>query len=105
MRCAYLAQDRVDISEAVKCLARAMSKPRAGHLTQLKRVANYLKRVPWKAQQYAAQEPCRAHVDVHVDSDRAGDTVTRQKHVWSDRGTWTTLAQTQLHSATRDWCQ
>ena len=30
MRCAYLAQDRVDISEAIKCLARAMSKPRAG---------------------------------------------------------------------------
>ena len=30
MRCAYLAQDRVDISEAIKCLARAMSKPKAG---------------------------------------------------------------------------
>ena len=39
MRCAYLAQDRVDISEAIKCLARAMSKPKAGHMTQLKRVA------------------------------------------------------------------
>ena len=94
MRCAYLALDRVYISEAVKSLARAMSKPRAGHVTQLKRVARYLKGVP-----------CRAHLDVHVDSDWAGDIVTRQKHVWSDRGTWTTLAQTQLNSATRDWCQ
>ena len=36
MRCAYLAQDRVDISEAAKYLARAMSKPRAGHMTQVK---------------------------------------------------------------------
>ena len=36
MRCAYLAQDRVDISEAIKCLARAMSKPKAGRMTQLK---------------------------------------------------------------------
>ena len=34
MRCAYLAQDRVDISEAIKCLARAMSKTKAGHMTQ-----------------------------------------------------------------------
>ena len=44
MRCAYLAQDRVDISETIKCLARVMSKPRAGHMVQLKRVARVLKR-------------------------------------------------------------
>ena len=42
MRCAFLAQDRLDISEGIKCLARAMSKPRAGHMTQLKRVARYM---------------------------------------------------------------
>ena len=35
MRCAYLAQDRADISEAIKCLARGMSKPRTGHMIQL----------------------------------------------------------------------
>ena len=51
MRCAYLAQDRADISEAIKCLARGMSKPRAGDMMQLKRVARYLKGVPRKAQQ------------------------------------------------------
>ena len=78
MRCAYLAQDRVDISEAIKCLARAMSKPRAGHMTQLKRVARYLKGMPRKALQYPAQEPCEAHLEVHVDSGWAGDTVTRR---------------------------
>ena len=44
MRCAHLAQDRADISEAIKCLARGMSKPRTGHMIQLKRVARFLKR-------------------------------------------------------------
>ena len=78
MRCAYLPQDRVDISEAIKCLARAMSKPKAGHTTQLKRVARYLKEVPRKALQYPSQEPSRAHLEVHVDSDWAGDTATRR---------------------------
>ena len=78
MRCAYLAQDRVDSSEAIKCLARAMSKPKAGHMTQLKRVARYVKRVPRKALQYTAQEPSRAHMEVHVDSDWAGDPATRR---------------------------
>ena len=55
MRCAYLAQDRVDISETIKCLARVMSKPSTGHVMQLTRVARYLKGVPRKAQQYPAQ--------------------------------------------------
>ena len=44
MRCAYLAQDRADISEAIKCLTRGMSKPRTGHMMQLKRVAKYFKK-------------------------------------------------------------
>ena len=78
VRCAYLAQDRADIFEAIKCLARGMSKPRIGHMMQLKRVARYLKGVPRKAQQYSAQEQSKAHLEVHVDSDWAGDTVTRR---------------------------
>ena len=78
MRCAYLAQDRVDSSEVIKCLARAMSKPKAGHSTQLKRVARYLKGVPRKALQYPSQEPSSAHLEVHVDSGWAGDTGTRR---------------------------
>ena len=78
MRCAYLAQDRADISEAIKCLARRLSKPRIGHMIQLKRVARYLKGVPTKAQQYPAQEKSKAHLEVHVDSDWAGDTGTRR---------------------------
>ena len=49
-----------------------------GHMTQLKRVARYLKGVPRKALQYPLQEPSRAHLIVHVDSDWAGDTATRR---------------------------
>ena len=44
MRCAYLAQDRAEISEAIKCLARGMSKQRTGHMMQLKRVGKALKK-------------------------------------------------------------
>ena len=69
MRCAYLAQDRLDTSEAIKCLSRAMSKRRAGHMTHLKRAARFLKGVPRKTLQYTAQDPCEAHLEVHVDSD------------------------------------
>ena len=47
-------------------------------MTQLKRVARFMKAVPGKALQYLAQEPSRAHLEVHVDSDWAGDTVTRR---------------------------
>ena len=78
MRCAYLAQGRADISETTQCLTRGMSKPRTSHMMQLKRVSRYLKLVPSKAQQYTAQEPSRTHLEVHVDSDWAGDTVTRR---------------------------
>ena len=34
--------------------------------------------MPRKALRYPVQEPNRAHVEVHVDSDWAGDTVTRR---------------------------
>ena len=47
-------------------------------MTLLKRVARYLYGVPRKALQYSAQEPSRAHLEVHVDRDWAGDTVTRR---------------------------
>ena len=103
MRCAYLAQDRVDISEAVKCLARAMSKPRAGHMTHLKRVARYLKGVPRKAQQYPAQKPSDAYMEVHCGQCLGRRHCNASKYVRSDRETWTTLAKSQFNSAKRDW--
>ena len=47
-------------------------------MTQLKRAAKYLKKVPKKAWQYPAQDPSEAHLEVRVDSGWAGDTVTRR---------------------------
>ena len=44
MRCAFLAQDRVDISGTIKCLGRVMSKPTAGHMMRLKRAKELLER-------------------------------------------------------------
>ena len=93
MRCAYLAQDRADISEAIKCLARGMSKPRTGHMVQLKSVARYLKGVPWKAQQYP-----RTRTEQSTFGSPCGQRLGRRhcnasKHDWSDRETWTTFAQ------------
>ena len=42
MKLAYVAQDRVDIAEAVKCLTRHMKEPRSGHMQELKRLGRYL---------------------------------------------------------------
>ena len=42
MKLAYVAQDRIDIAEAVKCLTRHMKEPRSGHLQELKRLGRYL---------------------------------------------------------------
>ena len=40
MKLAYVAQDRVDIAEAVKCLTRHMKEPRSGHMQELKRLVD-----------------------------------------------------------------
>ena len=42
VKLAYVAQDRVDIAEAVKCLTRHMREPRSGHLQELDRLGRYL---------------------------------------------------------------
>ena len=42
MRAAFLAQDRADIGEATKTLARSMSRPTAGAWRDLKHLARYL---------------------------------------------------------------
>jgi hypothetical protein len=78
MRAAYLSQDRVDITEAVKCLSRHMSSPREGHLTQLKRLVRYLKGRPNIVIKYPRQDVDSSHLIVHTDSDWAGETITRR---------------------------
>ena len=105
MRHAYLAQDRADLIEAIKCLARGMSKSGTGHMIQLKRVSRYVRGVSRKAQQYSTQEKSIAHLEVLVDSDWAGDTVTRRSTtgVIVIRGQH--LFQTQLNGTKCDWSE
>jgi hypothetical protein len=78
MRAAYLSQDRVDITEAVKALSRAMATPREGHMGQVKRLARYLKGRPRTVLKYRRQDPENAKILVYSDSDWAGDAVTRR---------------------------
>ena len=78
MRAAYLNQDRVDITETVKNLARAIANPRECHMVQLKRLARYLKGKPRTVLRYYRQDPKVSHIRVHTDSDGAGDVVTRR---------------------------
>ena len=77
MRLSYLGQDRVDIQEATKVLVQKMSDPNEFDLSQLTRVARYLKRYPRAVLVYPQQQlPWK--VDGWVDSDQAGDIITRK---------------------------
>ena len=40
VKLAYVAQDRVDIAEAVKCLTRHMKEPRSGHMQRTQKVGS-----------------------------------------------------------------
>jgi hypothetical protein len=77
MRAAYLAVDRPDIAEAVKCLSSAMATPRQEHVVLLKRLIRYLIGVPRLVIKYEAQ-PADSPVRVQVDSDWGGELKTRR---------------------------
>ena len=77
MRLSYLGQDRIDLQESTKALAQKMADPNEFDLTQLKRVARYLKRYPRAVLVYPQQSMPRT-VDGWVDSDHAGDIITRK---------------------------
>ena len=68
---AYVAQDRVDIAEAVKCLTRHMKEPRSGHMQELKRLGRYLVKNKRCVLTHARQTSDET-LQVHVDSDGAG---------------------------------
>ena len=79
MRLAYAAQDRPDIAETVKALARRMAHPEARDLVRLRRLARFLKGKPravltFGPQRYRGKVP----VVIEVDSDFAGDLLTRR---------------------------
>ena len=77
MRLPYLAQDRLDLAETAKHLAQRMSEPREFDLIPLKRAARVS---GWKAQSSAeiSKTELVDKITVFVDSDCAGDLVSRQ---------------------------
>ena len=77
MKLAYVAQDRGDIAEAVKCLTRHMKEPRSGHMQELKRLGRYLVKNKRCVLTYARQVSDET-LQVHVDSDWAGDLLGRK---------------------------
>ncbi|CAE7031422.1 unnamed protein product [Symbiodinium sp. CCMP2592] len=77
MRAAFLAQDRPDLSETVKCLARKMQGPTEADFGDLKRVARYLKGTMRLVQRFTPQRFSEV-VTVHADSDFAGCLQTRK---------------------------
>ena len=78
MRLKYMEQDRMDISDALKCLSQHMASPRKGHLTELKRLARFVKGRPFEALEYELQRRAGADLHVFVDSDWAGNVQNRK---------------------------
>ena len=76
MKLAYVAQARFGIAQAVKCLRRHMKEPRSGHMQELKRSGRYLVKKKRRVLTYALQTS-DATLQVHVDSDWAGDLLGR----------------------------
>ena len=77
MRVAYLAQDRVDLGEAAKTLARFMQQPTEGAMGLLKRVARYLIKHP-QTRRVFEDTKFPEKIRVYVDSDHAGCAVARK---------------------------
>ena len=77
MKLACVAQDRVDIAEAVTCLTRHMKEPRSGHMSELKRLGRYLVNNKRCAVTYSRQT-LDATLQVRVDSGWAGDLLGRK---------------------------
>ena len=77
MRTSFLAQDRADLPEAVKCLAQQMSSPTRSSMEELKHLARYLKGKPSVALVLRQQRMPKT-IRMSVDSDFAADRRTRR---------------------------
>ena len=71
MRAQFLAQDRADLSEAVKSLTRKMKAPNESDMKDLKRLGRYLVGRPNVVNVYHPQRPTNG-IKVHAGSDHAG---------------------------------
>ena len=76
-RCNFLAIDRPDIQFASKEASKYMSCPREIDWQNIYRISRYLKSHPRLKHVYYANRDIR-FVDVFVDSDWAGDNITRK---------------------------
>ena len=74
VRAAFLAQDRPDIAETTKCLARHMKAPNEAAFNELKRLVRYLRGRPRLVYEYWPQRYQRDY----CDSDHAGCLITRR---------------------------
>ena len=77
MRLAYVAQDRPDLSESIKCLARHMAAPTVEHQETLKRLVRYCSGRPRAELRFHVQK-LPPIVQIFVDSDWAGDVQSRR---------------------------
>ena len=77
MRAAFLAQDRPDIAEATKSLARHMKAPHEAAWSDLKRLGRYLSGKPRLVYEYHPQR-FQKDLTVYCDSDHAGCLITRR---------------------------
>jgi hypothetical protein len=77
MRGAYLAQDRIDINEATKTLARDMKTPRESSWERLVRLGKYLVKHKSLSRTFEEQQ-LPEKIRTMVDSDHAGCAVTRK---------------------------
>ena len=77
MRAAYSAQDRADLNEATKTLARSMQQPTEASMRRLRRLAKYLIKYPSVAKIFPEQR-LQTKMKVYVDTDHAGCAVTRK---------------------------
>ena len=73
----YLAQDRPNLSFAVKEVARTMASPRAVGEVNLKRIVRYLRGAEHEVYLYRWQQHS-SHLTCQVDSDWAGCTRARR---------------------------
>ena len=77
MRLSYLSQDRADLGEPVKCLARSMAKPTPGSLRDLKKVARYLLGTKHMAF-HLFRQTFPSSISTYVGSDFAGCRSSRR---------------------------
>ena len=77
MKLAYVAQETADIAETVNCLKRHMKEPRSGHMSELTRLEWYLTKNKRDVLTFPRQTS-EATLQVHVDSDWAGDLLARK---------------------------